>query len=136
MLDADGANADPFIAIIFSAIALSTNGELRYVVGAADYVSRMPPTADEFERAIQTLLGMGLVEEPGPLRFQLTATGAELWARTGEGGDIDRYRRAANLVPSGPSKSWTLDRDEFEAANADYRADFARTLDALRRDED
>jgi hypothetical protein len=135
-LDADCPNADPFVAIIFSAIALSVPGELRYIVGAADYVSRTPPTADEFERAIQTLLGMGLVEESGPLRFQLTPTRAELWMRTGEGGDIERYLRAAKLVPTGPSKPWTLNRDAFEAANADYRADFARTLDALGHGDD
>jgi hypothetical protein len=114
-------------ALVLSAIALGGNSKLGDLVGTMDYLNRGWPSADQFESAVQELLGMGLIEESAPLRFKVTPEGRDLWKRTGRGGVIRRYLRVMPLLPLGSPRDWTLDREAYSAAEHDYH----RSMDAL-----
>ena len=99
---------------MLSAVAISRRSDLDGLVRAMDYLNRAWPTADEFEWAVQNLLGMGLLEERPRSRLRLTKAGRHLW-KHGRGRDIERFAHL-KLPPLGPRREWSLDRDAFEQA--------------------
>jgi hypothetical protein len=117
-MNAESSNAAT--DLVFSAIAISEGAELSSIVAACDYLNRGGPTADQFETAVRQLLGLDLIEESLTLRFRLTPAGAELWAKTGERGEIERFLSVGPLIPAGPAEPWVLDRAAFDAAKAAY----------------
>lgn len=107
-------------ALVLSAIAMKGRRDLRSLVQTMDYLNRANPSADEFEVAIRRLLGGGLIVEGAPMSFGLTGSGRAAWKQTGRGGVIDRFVTLARSIPLSEPDPWTLDREAYAAAEADY----------------
>jgi hypothetical protein len=125
---------DNIDALAFESVgdASSDGVEMSRILGFIDYVDRTVLNHAEMERALQRLLGSGLVEETTH-GFRRTATGQELHARCPSTFPRDRARWIERFlhdrIVCQPTTNWSLPIAHFTSALAAYHEEMRRLIE-------